>query len=63
MSTVVEIESAIQRLPPSELNQLLAWLDDYRAMVGASEALFAMYDREETHAQGEARRGVAGWSL
>lgn len=60
MSTVVEIESAIEKLPPSELSQLLAWLDDYRAMVGASEALFAMYDREENHAQGEARRSVAG---
>ena len=63
MSTAVEIESAIEELPPSELSQLLAWLDDYRAMVGASEALFAMYDHEETHAQGEARRGVAGGSL
>ena len=60
MSTVAEIESAIEKLPPSELSQLLAWLDDYPAMVGASEALFSMYDREENHAQGETRRGVAG---
>jgi hypothetical protein len=59
VSTVTEIELAIEKLPPSELSQLLAWLDDYRAVVGASEALFAMYDQEDNHAQGKARRSVA----
>ena len=29
MSTVQEIESAIQQLPPPELGQLVRWLDDY----------------------------------
>jgi len=47
MSTVAEIESAIEKLPRAELAELLAWLDDYQAMIGASEALFAMYDEEE----------------
>lgn len=60
MSTVTEIELAIEKLPPSELSRFLAWLDDYRATLGASEALFAMYDQEDDHAQGEARRSVAG---
>jgi hypothetical protein len=54
MSTVAEIESAIEKLPPTELGELLAWIEDYRAMIGASQALFAMYDEEEEqpHAQG-----------
>jgi hypothetical protein len=56
MSTVTEIEAAIEKLPPAEYRELLAWIEEYQAMVGASEALFAMYDEEEeTHAQGETR--------
>ncbi len=47
MSTVAEIEAAIERLPPDELRQLLAWVEEYQAMMGSSEALFAMYDEEE----------------
>lgn len=47
MSTVVEIEAAIEKLPPAELGELLTWLDDYRAMIGASETVFALYDAEE----------------
>ena len=53
MSTVAEIEAAIEKLPPDEFGKLLAWIEEYRAMVGASEALFAMYDEEErSRAQG-----------
>ena len=47
MSTVPEIESAIEKLAPNELAELLAWLDEYQAMIGGSEALFSMYDEEE----------------
>jgi hypothetical protein len=47
MSTVAEIEAAIEKLPPAELGELLAWIDEYQAMVGASQSLFAMYDEEE----------------
>jgi len=47
MSTVAEIESAIERLPQSEFRELLAWIEEYRAMLGASDALFALYDGEE----------------
>jgi hypothetical protein len=43
MSAVAEIEAAIQKLPPTELSELLAWLEDYRAMTAASDALVAMY--------------------
>ena len=56
MSTVTEIEAAIEKLPPADYRELLAWIEEHRAMFGASEALFAMYDEEEqAHAQGEAR--------
>jgi len=47
VSTVAEIESAIEKLPPAELSELLAWIEEYQAMVGASQTLFAMYDEEE----------------
>ncbi len=47
MSTVVEIESAIQRLTPSEVAELSGWLSEYQQMIQASAEVFAMYDREE----------------
>jgi len=53
MSTVAEIEAAIEKLPPAEFGELLSWIEEYQAMVGASQALFAMYDEEErSHAEG-----------
>lgn len=53
MSTVAEIEAAIEKLPPVEFGELLAWIEEYQAMVGASQALFALYDEEEqSHAEG-----------
>jgi hypothetical protein len=53
MNTVAEIEAAIEKLPTAEFVELLAWIEEYQAMVGASQALFAMYDEEErTHAEG-----------
>ena len=39
MSTVDEIESAIEKLPPEEYNELIAWIEEHQAMVGASQAL------------------------
>ena len=47
MSTVTEIEAAIERLPPDELRALLSWIEEYAAAIGASETLFGMYDAEE----------------
>ncbi len=51
MSTAAEIESAIEKLAPGELRELLACLDEYQALIGASEAIFAMYDQEENKVQ------------
>ena len=51
MSTVAEIESAIERLKPSEVTELAAWLNEYQLMIQASAEIFAMYDQEETLCQ------------
>lgn len=47
MSTVAEIESAIEGLEPSEVAQLAAWLSGYQQMIQASAEIFSMYDCEE----------------
>jgi hypothetical protein len=47
MSTVAEIQAAIDKLSSGEYRELLAWIEDHRATVRASEVLFAMYDEEE----------------
>jgi hypothetical protein len=47
MSTVTEIETAIERLPSGELRALINWIEEYAAASGASETLFEMYDAEE----------------
>ena len=47
MSTVAEIESAIERLQSSEVAELADWLNEYQQMIQASAEVFAMYDREE----------------
>ena len=44
MSTVTEIATAIEKLPSADYRELLAWIEEHQAMVGASEALFAMYE-------------------
>ena len=56
MSTVAEIEAAIQKLPEADLRELAVWFEDYQAAIGASESLFAMYDAEEDqgHAKSQA---------
>lgn len=47
MSTVAEIESAIGQLSTQEVEQLAAWLDEYRQMIRASAEVFSLYDEEE----------------
>jgi len=47
MSTVTEIETAIEKLPPAKVEELAAWLDEYRQTLNASGAVFAVYDEEE----------------
>lgn len=47
MSTVVEIEKAIESLPTSEMLEVAEWLDLQRSMLAASEGIFQMLDAEE----------------
>jgi len=47
MSSVTEIESAIEKLPPEKVEELAAWLDEYRQTLNASHAVFSSYDDEE----------------
>jgi hypothetical protein len=59
MSTVSEIESAIEKLPPEKVRDLVVWLEEYQRLIGGSEALFQMYDNEEAacRRQSEAKSG------
>ena len=47
MTTLAEIKSAIEELPPAELSELLAWVEEYQAKLGVSAAMFAMDDEDE----------------
>jgi hypothetical protein len=47
MSTVAEIESAIERLPFSQVREVAAWLEEYQATINASAAVFSILDSEE----------------
>jgi hypothetical protein len=47
MSTVTEIEQAIERLPAAKVGALAAWLERYRAGLGISAADSARATREK----------------
>ena len=47
MSTVAEIEAAIEKLPPAQQRELVAWLEERQALLQSADSLFAMYDEEE----------------
>jgi len=47
MSTVAEIESAIEKLTPEQLREFAAWFEERQALLHSSNALFSMYDAEE----------------
>ncbi len=47
MSSVAEIEAAIERLTPAEVVEVAAWIEEYQQMINASAEVFSMYDKEE----------------
>ena len=51
MSTVLEIEKAIETLPPEELGKLREWFAEREATLAASASVFALYDGEEAEGQ------------
>jgi len=51
MTTVAEIESAVERLPPEGVEELATWLIDYRASLVATGLVFQQYDAEEADSE------------
>ena len=51
MSTVLEIEKAIESLSTEEMRQLFAWIEEKQAMVAATATMFTLYDEEEGEGQ------------
>jgi hypothetical protein len=47
MSTVAEIEAAIERLPIEQVREVAAWLEEYQVAINASAEVFSMLDAEE----------------
>jgi hypothetical protein len=47
MTTLAEIESAIERLSPAEVKALAAWFEDYQQIVNASAEIFSLYEQDE----------------
>lgn len=52
MSTVLEIEKAIESLTTSEMLEVAEWLDVQRGMIAASESTFQILDEEEGEEDG-----------
>ncbi len=48
MSTVKEIEVAIEKLTASEVSELVVWLEERQRLAAAAESLFQLYDEEES---------------
>jgi hypothetical protein len=51
MSTVLEIEKAIEQLSPEQLAELRDWFDEYAELVAASASVLDLYDAEEGEGQ------------
>ena len=47
MTTVAEIELAIERLTVEEVREVAQWLDEYQASINASSIMFSQLDAEE----------------
>lgn len=60
MTTVAEIESAIEHLPVEQVREVAAWLEEYQATLNASAEVLAMLDAEEAEGDQwhEAKQGA-----
>lgn len=47
MTTVLEIEKAIEQLPESEQQKLAEWFEEHRLVVESSAVLADFYDEED----------------
>lgn len=51
MSTVLEIEQAIEALSPDQRRELRDWINQYDGLVDAAASVFSLYDEEEGEGQ------------
>ena len=51
MTTVAEIEKAIEELPAENVKELAEWLEEYQLMLSASADVFRALDEEEGEGQ------------
>lgn len=51
MSTVVEIEAAVEKLNPKEVLEFAAWFEQRQALLNAAESVFIGYDEDEANAK------------
>jgi hypothetical protein len=47
MSTVTEIESAVENLTPQEARAFAVWYEQRQALINAADTIFQTYDDEE----------------
>ncbi len=47
MTTALEIEKAIERLPAPEQRKVAEWFEDHRLIVASSALLSSIYDEED----------------
>jgi hypothetical protein len=50
MSTVTEIESAVENLTPQDARAFAVWYEQRQALLNAADAIFQGYDDEENKA-------------
>ncbi|MEM6886241.1 MAG: hypothetical protein AAF571_14550 [Verrucomicrobiota bacterium] len=53
MTSVAEIETAIEQLPKEDYQELLACIEERQGLLASSDALFSMYDDEEAQVDAE----------
>ena len=53
MTTVAEIESAVEHLPREDVDVLAEWLVEYQASLRASAEMFHQYDTEESDSESQ----------
>ena len=59
MSTVVEIEAAIEKLPFAQQRELLERLELRQGALSCADEIFQMYDREEEEQERARKAGEA----
>jgi cytochrome c553 len=47
MSTIAEIEAAIEKLSPEDQRELAAWYEQRQALLNAANSLFQVYEDGE----------------